>query len=157
METRRMFRSKSDRMIAGVCGGLGKYFNVDVMLVRLVFLLLLILGGSGFLLYLVLAVIMPEEGTTAGTPQAVMQENTQQLADRARTLGQSLGAEGGAAPDGAPAGRQGAMIFGAILVLLGAAFLLQNLLRINFSQFWPLILIAIGVVMLLPMFRRPQA
>ena len=47
MSNQKLYRSLSDRMIAGVCGGLAKYFNVDATLVRLVFLLLFFLGGSG--------------------------------------------------------------------------------------------------------------
>jgi phage shock protein C len=54
----KLYRSETDRMIAGVCGGLAKFFSVDATLVRLVFLLLLFLGGSGFLLYFILWIIV---------------------------------------------------------------------------------------------------
>ena len=56
-------------MIAGICGGLGKYFSVDPVIVRLVFLLLLFLGGSGFLLYLILWIIVPEERQAGAAPR----------------------------------------------------------------------------------------
>ena len=60
MEPKRLYKSKTNRVIAGVCGGLGDYFNIDPTLVRL---LLVLLGctGSGIIAYLVAAIIMPEE------------------------------------------------------------------------------------------------
>jgi phage shock protein C len=61
MKSKSLYRSKSDRMIAGVCGGLAKRFNISSTWVRLAFVLLVVLGGSGFLLYLFLWIIMPEE------------------------------------------------------------------------------------------------
>lgn len=56
---RKLYRSREDRIITGVCGGLGEYFTVDPILIRLVFVLLAIMGGHGILLYLLLAIIVP--------------------------------------------------------------------------------------------------
>ncbi len=62
METKKLYRSNTDKMIAGVCGGLGQYFGVDPTLIRLIFALLVVFGvGSGILLYLILAIGMPLE------------------------------------------------------------------------------------------------
>ncbi len=62
METKKLYRSNSDKMIAGVCGGLGQYFGVDPTLFRLIFALLVVFGvGSGILLYIILAIVMPLE------------------------------------------------------------------------------------------------
>ncbi len=60
VEPKKLRRSRSDRMVAGVCAGLAEYFNVDPVLVRLVFVLLALAGGPGVLLYIVLWIIMPE-------------------------------------------------------------------------------------------------
>ena len=60
-----LYRSRSDRMIAGVCGGLAKRFNISSTWVRLAFVLIVFLGGAGFLLYLILWIIMPQEGFDA--------------------------------------------------------------------------------------------
>jgi phage shock protein PspC (stress-responsive transcriptional regulator) len=158
METKRLYRSKNDKMISGVCGGLGQYFGVDTTLVRLVFLLMLIFGGSGFIIYLIMAIVVPEEGSPAGTPQEVMHANTQQLADTAREFGKSMeqgvGTPGSPAAPSARSGQQGALVFAGILIALGVLFLMQNLLRFNFSQFWPVILIVIGLALLIPQFRK---
>jgi len=61
---KRLYRSKSEVMLAGVCGGLAEYIGVDVTAVRLAFLLLLFVGLGGFWLYVILWIIMP----TAPTP-----------------------------------------------------------------------------------------
>jgi len=61
MEIKRLFRSRTDLMLGGICGGLAKYLNVDPAIIRLVFVLLLFLGGGGFWIYLVLWVITPVE------------------------------------------------------------------------------------------------
>lgn len=62
MEGKKLYRSNTDKMIAGVCGGLGHYFGIDPTLVRLIFALLVFFGvGSGVVLYIILAIVMPLE------------------------------------------------------------------------------------------------
>ncbi|MBN2471101.1 MAG: PspC domain-containing protein [Anaerolineae bacterium] len=60
MNGKRLYRSTTDRQLAGVSAGLADYFNIDVTLVRLGFVLLTLMGGPGFLIYVVLWVVMPE-------------------------------------------------------------------------------------------------
>jgi len=57
---KRLVRSKKDQMIAGVAGGLAEYFDIDVVLVRVAFVALALLGGPGVLLYIILWIVMPE-------------------------------------------------------------------------------------------------
>jgi phage shock protein C len=63
--TRKLYRSRTNRKLAGICGGLGRYFNVDATLLRVLFVLLAVLGGSGLVLYLVLWIIIPSEPQVA--------------------------------------------------------------------------------------------
>jgi phage shock protein C len=65
-ETKQLRRSRSDRMIAGVCGGLGKYFDVDPVVVRLIFAVLFVFFGGGLLLYIILWLVVPEEEAEGG-------------------------------------------------------------------------------------------
>jgi phage shock protein PspC (stress-responsive transcriptional regulator) len=58
---KKLYRSKSDKKIAGVCAGLAKYLNIDVTLIRLIWALVVICGGAGLLAYLVCALVIPEE------------------------------------------------------------------------------------------------
>lgn len=62
-ETKRLYRSRSDRMVAGVCAGMGKYLGMDATVIRLLFALLAIFTGfvPGLILYLVMMFIVPDE------------------------------------------------------------------------------------------------
>ncbi|HLC47716.1 MAG TPA: PspC domain-containing protein [Candidatus Norongarragalinales archaeon] len=60
-EIKRLYRSKKDRILGGVCGGMGKYFGIDSNLVRLLFVLLAFAGGAGIIVYLAGWLIIPEE------------------------------------------------------------------------------------------------
>ena len=59
MQTIKLYRSNSDKMVAGVCGGLGEFLGLDPTLVRLIFALLALLGGHGIILYLIMWIIVP--------------------------------------------------------------------------------------------------
>ena len=61
MNGRKLYRSNSNCMLAGVCGGIGEFFNIDATLVRLAWVLFSALGGSGILAYIVAAIIIPKE------------------------------------------------------------------------------------------------
>lgn len=63
-EVKKLYRSRTDRMIGGVCGGLGAYFGIDSTLVRIAFAASVIFLGTGLLLYLIMWIIVPEEEIT---------------------------------------------------------------------------------------------
>lgn len=57
---KKLYRSSNDKKIAGVCGGLGEYFNIDPTLIRIAFLVGLLIAGGGLLLYLIIWLATPE-------------------------------------------------------------------------------------------------
>ena len=59
MSTQKLTRSRRDRRIAGVCGGLAAYSGIDVTIIRILFVVLALAGGPGLLVYLVLWVVLP--------------------------------------------------------------------------------------------------
>ena len=59
MEGKKLYKSNTDKKIAGVCGGIAEYFNIDPTLVRLGWVVFCALGGSGLLAYIIMAIIMP--------------------------------------------------------------------------------------------------
>ena len=59
--TRKLCRSRSDRKLAGICGGLGQFFNLDPTLIRVLFVVLAVLGGSGILIYLAMWIMVPNQ------------------------------------------------------------------------------------------------
>ena len=56
-----LYKSRNDRMVAGVCGGLAEYFGLDSTLIRIVWAVMILMGGSGLALYIVCAIIIPND------------------------------------------------------------------------------------------------
>ncbi|MCL5666769.1 MAG: PspC domain-containing protein [Patescibacteria group bacterium] len=152
---KKLYRSKSDRIIAGVCGGLGEYLNIDPILFRIIFLVLLFAGGSGFWLYLLLAIIIPNEpgGYTANAEKNnsrihdfadEMRENVQNFAHEVR---------GGSRRNF----NQGRVLIGAAIVIIGAIMLLDQffpIYRMFWKFFWPSLIIVLGIFILAKAGRR---
>ena len=61
MESKRLYRSRRERLVCGVCGGVAEYFNIDPTIVRLAFLLFVFCAGSGVLAYIIAAIVMPDD------------------------------------------------------------------------------------------------
>jgi phage shock protein C len=126
-QQRRLYRSQTNKVIAGVCGGLAEYLNVDTTIVRLVWILLTLLGGSGIILYVIAFFIIPEGAINMGDAPS------------------SMKSESGSA-----------RFFGILFVAAGAMFLLDNLGIFSFCRIWdtawefvfPGILILVGIYFL---------
>jgi phage shock protein C len=71
---KKLYRSRKERVIAGVCGGLAKYFEMDPVIVRIIAVVLLFCGGAGFWIYLLMGLIVPlePETTTAQAPAKII-------------------------------------------------------------------------------------
>jgi phage shock protein PspC (stress-responsive transcriptional regulator) len=61
MDPRRLYRSRTDRVIGGVCGGLAQFFTIDATIIRLLFVFTALFGGTSLLVYLVMLLVVPEE------------------------------------------------------------------------------------------------
>jgi phage shock protein C len=79
METKRIRRSRNERMIAGVAGGLATYFNLDPLIVRLGFALLALMNGVGIMLYLILWLLLPNEDSAAADSRSQVRENVDEM------------------------------------------------------------------------------
>lgn len=112
---RLLRRSREDRVIAGVCGGLGRYLGVDPVLLRIAFVVLAISGGAGILLYILAVILIPEQ-----------QEN--------EDLGPAPEARGDLW-----------MYMGVGLIALGSVLLVDQLVPWFDRVVGPLVLVAIGV------------
>ncbi|MBR2402151.1 MAG: PspC domain-containing protein [Lachnospiraceae bacterium] len=60
MENKKLYRSSTNYKLAGVCGGIGEYFNIDPTLIRLAWILFSVMGGAGVLAYIIAALVMPK-------------------------------------------------------------------------------------------------
>ena len=126
-------------MIGGVCGGIADFFDVDSSLVRLIFILITVFGGSGVLLYLILWVIIPSESNIVPISQSSLHENIDEIKEKAQKFVENIKIK---------SHKEGSKkLFGYILLTLGVFFLLGNFGFFHFfnlERFWPLILIVIA-------------
>ncbi len=70
MAYRKLYRSETDKILGGVAGGLGEYFNIDPNIIRIIFVLLAVFGGSGIVIYLILWLLLPKKSSLEKAPQS---------------------------------------------------------------------------------------
>jgi phage shock protein C len=121
----RLVRSRSERVVAGVCGGIGRYLGVDPVLLRIAFIVLALANGLGVIAYVVAWVAIPEE--RPGQQPATARE---------------------------PRRETGRLVLGGSLVVLGLVLLLDRLAPDLDELFWPVAVVAVGVAIMLVGLRR---
>ncbi len=154
MEDRKLYRSRSDSIISGVCGGLAQYLQIDASLVRIFFVLLALSNGLGVLIYMLLWIVVPREdfardATLADTTRAAAQE----IADQARSMGEDI-RQAVRKPD-----TKVGIYIGIGLIVVGVLTLLQNfdlpwLHWLTADMLWPVLLIVAGLALLTRWRRR---
>lgn len=143
-------RSRTDRVIGGVCGGLAEYLALDPLLVRIFFIVFGIMTGMGVVAYMLLWLLVPAEDATFATRDEMIRHNAEEIRERA----QHLGREAKTSLDKTWEPRQRAanrvLFVGAGLIVIGLLVLLKNLNLLGWLNFlWPLVLIAIGLLILI--------
>jgi phage shock protein PspC (stress-responsive transcriptional regulator) len=139
----KLCRSEKDKVIGGVAGGLGEFFNIDPIIFRILFVLFA-LNGFGFIFYFALWIIIPSEKRVGKNTDENIRYNIEEIKDRANNLAADI-------REGREKERSRNWI-GIVLILLGFFFLLENfgLFRIvNLARFWPLFIIVLGFAILL--------
>lgn len=132
----KLYRSEKNRVIAGVCGGLGEYFEIDPVILRIILVLITIFGGSGLLIYLILWVVIPSKSKIGGKSEDYIKENVEEIKDKSQNVVKN---------------GNGRLLGGILLILLGVSFLFENLgfyVFQNVWKFWPVALIAFGLTLL---------
>ncbi len=141
---KKLYKSRKNKMLAGVCGGIAEYFDVDSVLIRLIAVLFFFTGGATLIAYIVGMIVMPYppyEGTG--------------------------GSEAAQGQDAAPASfaqsenhaHAGSVIIGVLLILFGVHYLFRNIpffhpyywwfWDVGWRFFWPSVLIAVGLLVIL--------
>ena len=121
---KKLYRSSQDKIVSGVCGGLGEYFEVDPVFVRIIAVLLMLAKGYGFLAYIIAWIIIPKK--------------------------ESLGiAEETASPENVKYSSWNKYLPGLILVGIGIVLLISdNWFWFNWDEIWPVILIVGGLYLI---------
>lgn len=152
MNTRRLYRSRTDSILGGVAGGVADYLDADPAIVRIIWAILAIVTGGIFLvLYIVMWIVVPETPASTTAPP---------------TAAARAGAAPGATVVHAPANGarprwksgSGGVVIGLILIGLGAYFLIDRYLpQVDMNRLWPIGLVLLGILLLATSFRRPRA
>lgn len=142
---KRLTRIKEGEMIGGVATGLARYFDIDVSIVRLIFLFMALGEGAGVLVYLVMWLILPP---AAQIDETTWQENVRmgaaEMRNRAHWAGDEIGQAMGHGDS------KTVMIVGGALVAIGVLMVLRNFVPwLGWTTLWPVALIGLGIVMLL--------
>jgi phage shock protein C len=82
----KLYRSRDNRVIAGVAGGLGEYLHIDPVVVRIIFIILTVFSGSGILLYLVMWLVMPDEKHINKRADEVMHANVKEAVQKVKKI-----------------------------------------------------------------------
>ncbi|KKP65334.1 MAG: Phage shock protein C, PspC [candidate division WS6 bacterium GW2011_GWE1_34_7] len=83
---KKLYRSETDKMIGGVCGGIAEYFGIDSTIVRLLFALIVISAGTGLVLYIILWIIVPTKSNVGLSSEEVMANNTKEVRESAKKI-----------------------------------------------------------------------
>lgn len=124
---RTLYRSRKNRVIAGVCGGLGEYLDIDPAIIRIVWILLTFLGGMSIVVYLLAWVILPDEKTKKNVIEEWSLKKEEEKSNEA------------------------ALMIGLVLVFIGITSLMNNFGWgfLSWTYTWPVIIIVIGAVLLM--------
>ncbi len=136
---KKLYRSRKNSMLAGVCGGLAEYFDVDPTLVRLAAVALTLAWGTGILAYLIFWFVVPQRPLELTVAEA--REETNPPGMEEPEIGEAENETSSAA-----------LFFGIILVVVGFLILVGNFVSLawlSFSRLWPVALIALGIIIIL--------
>lgn len=148
---KKLYRDERRKVIGGVCAGLADYFDLDIAIVRALFLLTFIFMGTGFMVYVVLWIVLPKKYQQYFNP-GVDYRVPPQDPYNPFTTGVPPQQE---VPFGVPPKKTGsstpALIIGVVLIFIGASFLLHELHLFRFWHFgklWPVVLVGAGLALM---------
>lgn len=125
----KLYRSETNKVLAGVCGGLGEYFDVDPVILRVIVAVLTVFGGGGVVLYILLWIFIP----TKSSSKDYINDNVEELKEKTRDIAKN---------------GNGRFFLGLIVIFVGLSILAENLGFYVFREiwkFWPVLLIILGV------------
>jgi phage shock protein PspC (stress-responsive transcriptional regulator) len=158
----KLYRSRKDRMLFGVCGGLGKFFGIDSTIIRIIFVLLAF-TGFGILAYIVIAIVAPLEESQKTTPQGIVEENVKEIKETATKLGSDIrdtfdGKEKESNEEVAKEQIRSRNALGIIIIVIGVICLLGAFNILRWFNWWAGIgavaLIGLGILLIVGMSRR---
>lgn len=154
MNNKTLRRSATNQVIAGVCGGIGEYFEVDPTIIRILFIILGFATGSGILIYIILWLVIPGPTSAANTPsEATVKEGFREMETKFHEVKEKIEQEiTEEERQTVTSSTQGPHWLGIALILIGGWFFLRNFgffRFVDFGRLWPIAIILIGVYFLM--------
>lgn len=166
-QIKRFYRSRHDSVLGGVAGGLGKYFSIDPVLFRILFVALVFAGGGGLLVYIILWIAVPldpnylyfnNSDPSAGPSQGESKAEDNPENREGQEFKNSDQENAAFRAEEYPRRRsEGNLVAGIVLMALGGVFLFANLMpRFNFLDLLPVILIVAGVAIIISSYSQSK-
>ena len=167
-QSKRVYRNSYDKVIAGVAGGLAHYFNVDPIIIRLLFVALAFAGAGGIIVYIILWIALPFNPDhdyytfyNNQNPEDNQDEKTKNQddtkSDEAEILDSNISARPFENTGKRDSKKEGNLIVGIFLIVLGLIFLIVRFIPdLYIRHFWPLILVIIGFVFIYNALSKPK-
>ena len=157
-KNKRLYRSAKSKVFGGVAGGIAEYFDIDPIIIRLLFVIIAFAGGGGAIVYLILWIALPLEPITpftmnmgSGEPFDAANPGEQSTSDF--NTGTSNPFEVPVKPE-----NRNGLIGGIVLISLGLIFLANRFIpNINFHDLWPLALVVLGGVLIVTSFAERKS
>ncbi len=140
----RLYRSETDKKIAGVCGGIAEYFEIDSTIIRLIWVISIAVYGTGLLVYIIAAIIMPTKG------EIDTKLNIHQDSDE-------VNEQKNGASDGNFDKEKTRNLFGYVLIIVGAILISKRFLVLKWLSFkflFPIVLVILGILILSGNFKK---
>nr|NQU92310.1 PspC domain-containing protein [Bacteroidota bacterium] len=153
-QIKRLYRNRYDTVIAGVAAGLAKYFNLDPLLVRVLFVVFALFGAGGVILYIILWIAIPldpdysfNKFNHSKNSETMENENQEKRSGDYKPY-----------PEWEKRKTDGNLIAGIILITLGALFIIDRFIpRIDFGDLWPVLLIVAGILIMRNSLSKPKS
>lgn len=140
MSKRILYRSGKNRILAGVCGGIAEYFDIEPAIIRLVVVLFALAGGAGVVAYIAAWIIIPEDPEFKKND---VKMNTKVEIKKDKDSEEGLNIQGKSA------------FFGLLLMVIGAIFLANNFFpSFRLDKYWPIIPIGVGLAMIFSGYKK---
>lgn len=147
--SKKLYRSKKDQIIGGVCGGIAEYFGIDATLVRLAFVLFALIEGAGIIAYIIAWIIVPERPEGQSTKSEEKVYDVELNSEDKDEEGEYKAEEKSSSQGEKKSKEQRKRILGLILVALGVFFIVDSWIpSFYWRRFWPVILIGLGVLLI---------
>ena len=155
---KRVYRSRKDCVIAGICGGIAEYFDIDPILVRIIAVLTIFLNGLGLIAYIIGWILIPQNPEPLAKEEITEKKGTVgKIKEKAEEVANEIGERIRGGSKRTEGKRDSRWVAGLILICLGLLFLARNFFGwFDLGKLWPLILVVIGLAVMAGSFRRKK-